>query len=42
MVDRKSTPAEDLISSQLQSAEEFAEQRSSHFKLCIGVNFTSL
>ena len=31
-------PVEDLIMSQLQSEEE----RSSHFKLCIAVNFKSL
>ena len=42
MVDRKNKPAEDLISSQLQSEEESAEQRSSHFELCIDVNFKSL
>ena len=33
MVDRKSMPVEDLIRSQLQSEEEFTDQRSSHFKL---------
>ena len=30
-------PVEDLIRSQLQSEEEFTDQRSSHFKLCIAV-----
>ena len=35
-------PVEDLIRSQLQSDEEFTDQRSSHFKLCIAVNFKSL
>ena len=35
-------PVEDLIRSQLQSEEEFTDQRSSHFKLCIAVNFKSL
>ena len=35
-------PVEDLIRSQLQSEEEFKEQRSSHLKLCIAVNFKSL
>ena len=35
-------PVEDLIRSQLQSEEEFTDQRSSHFKLCITVNFKSL
>ena len=28
--------------SQLQSGEEFTDQRSSHFKLCIAINFKSL
>ena len=32
-------PVEDLIRSQLQSEEEFIDQRSSHFKLYIAVNF---
>ena len=41
MVDRRNMPVEDLIRSQLQS-EEFTDQRSSHFKLCIAVNFLSL
>ena len=41
MVDRRSMPVEDLIRSQLQSEEEFTDQRSSHFKLCIAVNFKS-
>ena len=35
-------PVEDLIRSQLQSEEEFTDQHSSHFKLCIAVNFKSL
>ena len=35
-------PVEDLIRSQLQSEEEFTDQPSSHFKLCIAVNFKSL
>ena len=35
-------PVEDLIRSQLESEEEFTDQRSSHFKLCIAVNFESL
>ena len=35
-------PVEDLIRSQFQSEEEFTDQRSSHFKLCIAVNFKSL
>ena len=42
MVDRRNTPVEDLIRSQLQSEEEFTDQRSSHFKLCLAVNFKSL
>ena len=42
MVDRKNMPVEDLIRSQLQSEEELTDQRSSHFKLCIAVNFKSL
>ena len=42
MVDRRNMPVEDLIRSQLQSEEEFTDQRSSHFKLCIAVNFKSL
>ena len=33
---------EDIIRSQLQSEEEFTDQRSSHFKLCMAVNFKSL
>ena len=33
---------EDLIRSQLKSEEKFTDQRSSHFKLCIAVNFKSL
>ena len=37
MVDRRNTPVEDLIRSQLQSEEEFTDQRSSHFKLCVAV-----
>ena len=39
VVDRRNMPVEDLIRSQLQSGEEFIDQRSSHFKLCIAVNF---
>ena len=35
-------PVEDLIRSQLQSEDEFTDQRSSDFKLCIAVNFKSL
>ena len=42
MIDRRNMPVEDLIRSQLQSEEKFTEQRSSHFKLCIAVNFKSL
>ena len=42
MVDRSNMPVEDFIRSQLQSEEEFTDQRSSHFKLCIAVNFKSL
>ena len=42
MVDRRNMPVEDFIRSQLQSEEEFTDQRSSHFKLCIAVNFKSL
>ena len=42
MVDRKNTPVGDLIQSQLQSEEEFTDQRSSHFKLCKAQNFKSL
>ena len=42
MPDRRNMPVEDLIRSQLQSEEEFTDQRSSHFKLCIGLNFKSL
>ena len=42
MVDRRNMPVEDLIRSQLQSEEELTDQRSSHFKLCIAVNFKSL
>ena len=42
VVDRMNMPVEDLIRSQLQSEEEFTDQRSSHFKLCIAVYFKSL
>ena len=42
MVDRRNTPDEDLIRSQLQSEEEFTDQHPSHFKLCAEVNFKSL
>ena len=42
MVDRRNRPVEDLVRSQLQSEEELTEQRSSHFKLSIAVNFKSL
>ena len=35
-------PVEDFIRSQLQSEEEFTDQRTYHFKLCIAVNFKSL
>ena len=42
MVDCRNIPVEDLIKSQLQSEEEFTDQRSSHFKLCISVNSRSL
>ena len=42
VVDRRNMPVEDLIRSQLLSEEEFTDQRSSHFKLCIAVNFKSL
>ena len=42
MVDRRNMPVEDLIRSQIQSEEEFTDQRTSHFKLCIAVNFKSL
>ena len=42
MVDRRNMPVEDLIRSQFQSEEKFTDQRSSHFKLCIAVNFKSL
>ena len=41
MVDRRDMPVEDLIRPQLQD-EEFTNQRSSHFKLCIAVNLKSL
>ena len=42
VVDRKNTPVEDLIRSQLKSEKEFTVQHSSHFKMCIAVNFKSL
>ena len=42
MIDRRNTVIEDLIGSQLQSEEEFTDQRSSHFKRSIAVNFKSL
>ena len=40
-IQNKKMPVEDLIMSHLQSEEEFIEQLSSHFKLCIAVNFKS-
>ena len=42
MVDLRNMPVEDLIRLQLQSDEELTDQHSSHFKLCIAVNFKSL
>ena len=42
MVDRRNTPVEDLIRSQLQNEEEVTDQSCPHFKLCIVVNFKSL
>ena len=42
MVDRRNMSVEELIRSQLKSEEKFTDQRSSHFKLCIAVNFKSL
>ena len=42
VVDRRNMPVEDLIRSQLQSEEEFTDQRSSHFKLSIAVNLKPL
>ena len=42
MVDRMNTAVEDLIRSQLQSEEEFTDQRSSYFKLYTAVNFKSM
>ena len=42
IVDRGNAPVEDPVRSQLQSEEEFADQRSSHFKLCAAVNFKSM
>ena len=42
MVDRRNMPVEDLIRSQFRCEEDFTDQSSSHFKLCIAVNFKSL
>ena len=42
MVDRRNMPVADLIRSQLQSGEEFTDQRFSLFKLCMAVNFKLL
>ena len=42
MVDGRNMPVEDLIRSQIQIEEGFTDQCSSHFKLCIAVNFKSL
>ena len=42
VVDCGNMPVEDLIRAQLKSEEEFTDQHSSHFKLCIAVNFKSL
>ena len=41
MIDRRNTTVEDLIRSQLQSEEDFTDQRSSHVKMCIAINFKS-
>ena len=35
-------PVKDFVRSQFQNEEEFTDQRSSYFKLCIAVNFKSL
>ena len=42
VVDCRNKLAENLIKSQFQSEEEFTDQRSSHFKLCIVINLKSL
>ena len=42
MVDRRNTAVEDLIRSQLQTKKQFTDQHSSHFKLCMAVNFKLL
>ena len=42
VVNRRNMSVEDLIRSQLKSEEKFTDQLSSHFKLCIAVNFKSL
>ena len=42
MVDRRNMHIEDLVRSHLQCEEEFTGQSSSHFKLCIVVNFKLL
>ena len=39
VVDRRNMPVEDLNKSQFQNEEECTDQRSSHFKLCIALNF---
>ena len=42
MVDHRNSPVDNLIRSHLQSEEEFTDQGSSHFKMCIAVNLKSL
>ena len=42
MVDCRTMPVEDLITSQLQSEKELTDQRFSHYNLCMVVNFKSL
>ena len=42
VIDRRNMPVEDLIRSQLQSEEEFTDQRFPHSKLCIAVSLKSV
>ena len=42
VVDRRNMSVQNLLRSQLHSEEEFTDQRFSHFKQCIAVNFKSL
>ena len=42
VIDCMNMPVEDCIKSKPWSEKEFTDQHSSHFKLCIALNFKSL